>query len=711
MELLERLALRLRHRLPLVLQTEATECGLACMVMVAGYHGQHTDLRTLRKRHAVSLKGMSLEQLIKVADQLAMSARAVRLEPDELRQLKLPCILHWNFNHFVVLCKVEGRRITLHDPAHGMRRMALADVSGAFTGVALEIWPAPGFAQQEPPPQLKLRTLMGRITGLRRGLVQILLLAGVLEIFAILSPFFLQWVLDHVIVGADRDLLTTLAIGFGLLLLMQQAISALRAWALIYLGTTLGVQWRTNVFDHLLRLPIQYFQKRHLGDVVSRFGTVDTIQQTLTGSFLAAILDGVMALATLTLMLMYSVQLGAIAIGTMMLYALGRWAWYRPLRDASAELIVRGAKTQSHFLETVRGIRAIQLFQKREARRAAWLSLLVEQVNANLRTQKLKLVYQQWNGLLFGAQGLLLVCLGAGMVMDGVFTVGMLMAFNAYRGQFDGRVGGLIDNFFELRMLQLQGERLADIVLTPPEDERAAQGLDYGSGDGPDDPQPLRGELELTGVTYRYAQGERAILADVDLKVHAGESVVIRGPTGCGKTTLMNIMLGILAPTRGNVKVDGVDLHRLGLDTYRRHVATVMQDDALFAGSIADNIAFFATRVERDRVQACAALAQVHADIAAMPMGYDTLVGDMGTVLSGGQKQRVLLARALYRQPRILFLDEATCHLDVACERVLVQALGLLSMTRIVIAHRPETIHAADRVITLGDGRVLDAGA
>ncbi|HBO6324681.1 TPA: peptidase domain-containing ABC transporter, partial [Pseudomonas aeruginosa] len=453
MAFLDALALRLGRRLPLVLQTEATECGLACLAMIAGYHGHHTGLMELRRRFSVSLKGISLKQLIQTAHRLGLGTRAVKLDLGDLGKLKLPCVLHWNFNHFVVLKAVDGRGAVLHDPAHGQRRLGLEEVSRSFTGVALELWPESGFEKQEVPPRIKLLGMLGKVTGLYRSLAQVLLLAGALEVFSLISPFFLQWTIDNVIVSEDRDLLSTLAIGFGLLLLMQQAVSGVRAWVMMHMSTLLGVQWQANVFSHLLRLPAQYFEKRHLGDVVSRFGAVNSIQQTLTAAFLSAVLDGLMTVATLGMMLLYSPPLAAIAIAAMSLYTLGRWIWYRPLRNATEEQIVHAARQQSHFLETVRGIRPLKLFQRQDERRSVWLGLLVEQINAGLRTQKLQLFYQQLNGLLFGVENLLVIWLGATMVMDGQFSVGILMAFNAYKSQFDSRVGSLIDKFFELRML------------------------------------------------------------------------------------------------------------------------------------------------------------------------------------------------------------------------------------------------------------------
>ncbi|MFC6300496.1 ATP-binding cassette domain-containing protein [Pseudomonas sp. CCM 7893] len=689
--------LRMGRRLPLLLQTEAAECGLACLAMIAGYHGYRTDMVDLRQRFSVSLKGVELKQLIQSAHRLHMGTRAVKLDLDGLKQLKLPCVLHWNFNHFVVLKSVDSRGISLHDPAHGVRQMNWEAVSRCFTGVALEIWPDAGFEKQEVKPRIKLLGMMGRISGLYRSLLQVIALAFTLEIFSLISPFFLQWTVDNVIVSADSDLLVTLILGFGLLLLMQQAVSGVRAWVMMHLSTLLSVQWRANVFSHLLRLPTQYFEKRHLGDVVSRFSAVDSIQRTLTAAFLSAILDGLMTIATLTMMMLYSPPLAAIAITAMTLYALGRWAWYRPLRNATEEQIIHAARQQSHFLETVRGIRPLKLFQRQDERRSAWLGLLVEQINAGLRTQKLQLLYQQMNGLLFGTENLLVIWMGATAVMKGQFSVGVLMAFIAYKSQFDSRVGSLIDKCFELRMLQLQGERLADIVLHPPEETH-----------GDIDPQMLtasEANIDIQGLQYRYSEQDPWVLNNLDLHIAAGESVAIVGPSGCGKSTLLNVMLGLLPPTQGQIRIGGIELAQLGLDGLRQLVGTVLQDDVLFAGSLKDNISFFDTHVDMPWLVECAQIASIHTDILAMPMGYNSLVGDMGTVLSGGQKQRILLARALYKKPKILFLDEATSHLDVACEQQVNQAIRNLRITRIMVAHRPETIASADRIIRLEAGK------
>jgi len=684
-----------RRRLPVFLQTEAAECGLASLGMIACFHGHRIDLAGLRRRFTVSLKGATLAYLMQVAGQLHFAPRPLRLELDELPKLRAPCVLHWDMNHFVVLKSADSRGAVVHDPAFGMRRLSLAEVSKHFTGIALELSPTSQFHPADERRRVRLRDLLGPVVGLKRSLAQVFVLAIALQAVAIVSPFYMQWAVDGAVVSADRDLLTILGLGFLLLALVQVALSALRSWVVLYLSTTLNLQWIANVFSHLLKLPVSYFEKRHLGDVVSRFGAVHNIQRTLTSSFVEAFIDGVMAVATLAMMMIYSVMLTAVAACAVALYGILRWAFYEPLRRATEEHIVHSAKQQSHFLETVRGVQSIKLFGRQEERRSRWLNLVVDAVNQDLATQKLGLGFRSANGLVFGIERIAIVWLGALLVLDSAFSVGMLFAFVAYKEQFSARVAGLIDKMIEMRMLNLQGERLADIVLTAPESESPVAPADV-----------IDASLQVTAPSFRYSDMEPFVRLNCSFAVSPGESVAVVGPSGGGKTTLVKLMLGLLAPTDGKILAGGVDIQKLGIDRYRKLVGTVMQDDQLFAGSIADNISFFDPVPDQEAVERFARLAAVHDDIVAMPMAYNTLIGDMGAALSGGQKQRILLARALYKQPRILFLDEATSALDVQKERAVNDAVRALNLTRIIIAHRPETIASAERVIVLQGGKV-----
>ncbi|HOX68073.1 MAG TPA: peptidase domain-containing ABC transporter [Burkholderiaceae bacterium] len=684
------------HCMPMLLQTEEAECGLACLAMVATFHGLKTDLPTLRRRFSLSLKGSTLLDLTRMAGQLQLTPRALRAELDHLPQLQLPCVLHWNLNHFVVLTALRGGKAVIHDPSHGIRHLSMNEVSKHFTGVALELTPTPDFRPREERQSVSVRQLLGRVTGLKRSLLQIMVLALALEVFMLLSPFFMQWVVDSVLVSADRDLLVTLGLGFTLLVLVQVATGAIRSWAVLYLSSTLNLQWLSNVFAHLMRLPVVWFEKRQAGDVMSRFGAVEKIQQTLTTSFIEVVLDGLLVVLTLAMMAFYSVKLTLVALGAVSIYALLRWAFFQPLRDATEEGIVHDGRMATHFLESLRGVQSIKLFNRQEDRQAQFMNRAVDALNAHILTRKLDLTLAVSHKLVFGLERVAVIWLGALLVLDRSFSVGMLFAFFAYKEQFAVRVSGLIDKVVELRMLKLQGERLADIVLTAPEAEVAVP-IDLGK---------VGGRIELGSIGFRYSDGEPKVIDGLDLTIEPGESVAIVGPSGCGKTTLLKLMLGTLEPQTGEIRIGGLPLSRLGLRAWRDMIGTVMQDDQLFAGSITDNISFFDASPDAAWVEECARLAAVHDEIEAMPMGFHTLIGDMGTSVSGGQKQRILLARALYKRPRILFLDEATSALDVDRERLVNQAIRQLDLTRVIVAHRTETIATAGRVIVLHEGRV-----
>ena len=690
-----------RRRVPLVLQTEAAECGLACLAMVASYHGHRIDLATLRRRHSISMKGSTLAYLISVADQLALKSRPVKVELHDLDKLVLPSVLHWDFNHFVVLTAVNARGLVVHDPASGQRVITMSDASKHFTGVALELTPTANFRRVEERQRIGLRQLFGRVTGVKVAVVQMLLLAAGLEVLGLTAPLFSQVVIDSAIVSEDRDLLTMLGIGFLLLGLIQVGLSAGRSWLVTVIGTSANYQLLSNLFHHLLHLPMSFFEKRHLGDVASRFESVSVIQRTLTTSFFEGVMDGLMSILILAMMLVYSVKLTLIVCGGAVLYAAIRAVLYRPLRLAQEEQILHSAKQQSSFLESVRGIQSVKLFNRQIQRRTVYQNKLVDNFNAGIRIQQLGIWFKTMNRGVFCIENVAVIWIGALLVLSGNMSVGMLFAFVAYKQQFISRIVSLIDKVVELKMLGLHAERVADIALASNE---------VSSGHA--NPLiPLNGaDIELRNVAFRYSESDPLVLENVSLRIGEGESVAVIGPSGCGKTTLVKVLLGLLPATDGEVLVGGVSLAALGCNRLRDIVGSVMQEDQLFAGSIADNICFFDPEPDQVRIERCAQIAAVHQEIAAMPMLYNTLVGDMGTALSGGQKQRVLLARALYKQPKILELDEATSHLDVARERVVNDAIRALNITRVIIAHRPETIASADRVIKLGSGSVQTLG-
>ncbi|WP_228535661.1 peptidase domain-containing ABC transporter [Noviherbaspirillum malthae] len=700
MNLLDQLHLGWGTRLPMVLQTEAAECGLACLAMIAAYHGSNCTLAELRRRFGLSLRGATLKDLVGIAERIGLASRPVRLEPEELPLLATPCLLHWELNHFVVLKHAGPNGIVIHDPAVGVRRLPQAEVLARFTGIAVEFSPLSDFEPGEPPPRVKLGTLTGRMVGLKRSLGMLAVMALCIEVFAVISPFFLQWVVDEALVTADRDLLLTLVLGFSLLLVIRVAVTAMRGWMLIAISSVLKVMGRSNLFSHLISLPAGYFEARHLGDVMSRFGSQETILQAITTDMVEALLDGLMSAITLAVMFVYAPGLAMVVLAGAALYALLRWATYTPLRHASMEAIVWAARRDSHFLESMRGIKTIKLFNAQESRRAYWLNLLVETVNRQIKAQTLSLVFKTSNALLVGGITLIVVWLAAQRVLDKTFSVGMLLAFIAYKDQFLSRVSALTDKALDLVMLRLHAERLADIALTAPE-PRIPQSMEPHQ-DG------VAAAVEVRNLRFRYSPNDPWVLDGINLNIQPSESVAIVGASGCGKTTLLRILASLLQPESGDLMIDGQDLGRIGIARYRAMIGVVLQDDQLFAGSIGDNISFFAESPSQRRIEECARQAAIHEDICKMPMGYSTLIGDMGTSLSGGQKQRVLIARALYHRPSILLLDEATSHLDIAREKAVNEAIRSNQMTRIIVAHRPETILSASRVVMMENGRIVD---
>ena len=689
------------RRLPLILQNEVAECGLACLAMIASYYGHVVDLPALRQRFALSLNGLNLAQLMTLANRLQLESRPLRVELEYLCRLQTPCILHWGMNHFVVLKEVRRSCITIYDPAIGVRRVTLPEASTHFTGVVLELQPTATFEFKNEARRLTLKDLCGRVIGLKRAVGHLFVLALVLEVLAIASPFFLQWIVDEVLINGDLDLLVTLGLGFALLAIMQSVISAVRSWTILYFSTSLKVQWLTNLFTHLLRLPIGFFEKRFLGDLISRFDSVNIVQRAITSDVVEAIVDGLMAFLMLVIMFVYSASLGCIALGSAALYAAVRAFSYGPSRKAMEEYIVRMAKQQGFFIETLRGIQPLKMFGREAQRKSRWLNLMVGATNAKLTGDKIDIFTKTSNVLIFGLESVLIVWMGSKFVLGGTLSIGMLFAFVAYKDQFNSRTGALIDRLFTLRLLALQAERLSDIVLEPPEAIHELPLLPV---------KPTIPALEIRSLSYRYSDMDPWLLQDVNLQVSPGECIAITGRSGAGKSTIVKLISGLLQPQRGEVLLGGLSVHRNRAEATSM-IGFVMQEDSLFSGTISENIHFFDDVPDFDRVQECAALACIQDDIAAMPMGYETLIGDMGTTLSGGQKQRILLARALYPRPSVLVLDEATSHLDLGTERLIAQTLDAFKMTRVMVAHRPQTIAAADHVYIIENGKLIEAPA
>ncbi|MDX8355021.1 peptidase domain-containing ABC transporter [Cognatiyoonia sp. IB215182] len=678
-------------------QTEAAECGLACLAMVATAHGAQVDLRGLRAKFGVSLRGATLRDLMGFADTLNFGTRALRLEPESLAKLKLPAILHWDMNHFVVL-KSVGRRIVIIDPAQGEQRLTPAEAAKHFTGVALELTPATSFAPPVLRTRTRLRDLWGRLDGWARAATQLLLLSLLLQLAAVSFPFFLQLAVDQSIANADMDFLLLLALGFAGLHVINAITIGLRSWVILTLGQTMSFQIAGNVIRHLFRLPAAYFGTRHMGDIVSRVGSVNPIQAALTSTIVECFIDALMLIVTAIVIFIYAPVLAFVVLAGTLLYVALSLALYPAIRAREEEEIAARATEQTYLLESLRASRTIKVFGGEAQRETGWRNLFSDVMNAGIRLGKLDIALTVGQTLIFGLQTIIVVYMGAKMAINGDgFSVGMLFAFMTYRQQFADRATSLVQHAISFRMLGIHLERLADIVQAKREEIRPHTALATPS---------TKGALALDSVSFRYGAADPYILENLSLDIAPGAFVAITGPSGAGKSTLLKLMLGLAEPSAGEVRVDGLPLPLFGVSRWRAGLGVVTQDDTLLSGTLAENIAFFDPSIDMARVQACAEAAQIHEDIARMPMGYLSLVGDMGAALSGGQRQRILLARALYRQPRVLILDEGTANLDVATEQVIADTIQTMKSTRIVVAHRPALLSRADEIVTLRNGRI-----
>ena len=453
----------------------------------------------------------------------------------------------------------------------------------------------------------------------------------------------------------------------------------------------------SNLLRHLLRLPIEYFEKRHIGDVVTRFASLGPIQKLITSGLMGAALDGLMAVGTLAFMLFYAPTLTLIVMCFLAVYFTVRMVTFPYLRRLNEEQIQTSADLQSYFLETIRAVRTVKLFGREEQRHSRWQNFFADNMNLGIRLDRIGIWAGVGNGLMGGFLTLVILYLGARSVIAGEMTLGMLFAFQAYRMSFTGSVTGLINFLFAWRLVGLHLERLGDVTQTNVEE----------SGEAPAQiPHSLRGVVRVENLRFRYADNEPWVIDGIDFEIASGERVAIVGRSGGGKTTLLKLLLGLYSPNEGRILFDGHPTSQLGRRAIRAHIGVVMQDDRLLSGSLADNIAFFDTTIDMDRVIACAKQAAVHDEIIAMPMGYQSLVGDMGSALSGGQSQRIMLARALYSQPSILILDEGTANLDHESETKILKSLSTLRVTQIIIAHRPNILGHCDRTVEMKGGKL-----
>lgn len=688
-----------RRRLPIIVQAERSECGLACLAMIASYFGCRVNLNGLRQDFPVSIRGASLSDILSVASALKLQTRALRLEPKELNRIALPAIVHWDMGHFVVLKRVGRNGVTIHDPAFGERRYSAKEFDQHFTGIVVECIPSQDFVRESREQHTTLWELFSRFPGFNYAVGQLFLLSLLIQLANIGAAFYLQLVIDESIAKHDTDLLVVLCIGFGLLMITNVAISFARSTVQLYFSNQLGFQMAGNVFAHLMKLPVDFFSKRHVGDLVSRFSSLGEIRNTLAEDMITVVLDGMFASLVLIVLFYFEATLATLVLVFVVLLSLFKLSLINPIKSLTERRIVAEAVATSSLMENMRAIEIIKFYCRELQRVWSWRNHYAEQVNATVQLTRFGIRIEAAYGLLTGIENLVVIYLAARFVLEGSISLGFMTAFLALKANFSTSIRSLIDKIVQIRLLKLQLERVSDITCAK---------VEYANFYLPMTGPTLRGQLRLRALSYQYSGCIEPVLRDVDLKIEAGEIVAIVGPSGSGKSTLIKLMAGLVFPSEGSVEVDGQALRRMGVRSYRSACAGVLQTDQLLSGTLQENICLYDEFVDVPRMERAAKMAGIQEFINSLPMGFNSLVGDMGSIMSAGQSQRILLARAFYKQAQVLFLDEATANLDLEVEQRVLSAIQSLRVTTILVTHRQAPLQIANRVLCCEGGRVRE---
>ncbi len=681
-----------RGVVPMHFQAETSECGLACLAMISGYLGKELSLSQLRERYRIDGIGASIKDLIAVAKGLSLSCRPLKLELGDIDKLQLPVILHWDLDHFVVLTKVSKHAFTVHDPAVGVRQYSLSELNLHFTGIALEVNRLQSFEAEKLSSELTLRQLFKPGRNFFRTAVQIFFLSIIIQLLTIATPLYLQLVIDQGISLQDKDLIILLALLFLIITLGKSAVSYFRGVILLQFSSQVGFQLAGNTFSHLVRLPINYFESREIGDIVSRFGSLESIKQLVTQEMITVIVDGIFSFLTLFLLFLYSPVLGGIALISIGLFSALRITALRKERRLRQESLITGARQQTSFIENIRTIATTKLYGIETERANAWLSNYVGLVNAGYFLGRFQLSVGTVQALLFGLDYLLTIFLGTNLVLNQDMTIGQLMSFIFLKQNFVSSISAMIPKLAEIQLMKLELERLSDIALHKADRVEDTQNLLD---------QEIYGRVELNQLAFRYGDNSRWVLNDLNLTLLPGQSLGIFGVSGCGKTTLIKLLLGFEKPVKGTILIDGKELTDSSWATMRRKIAAVTHAETVLTGSVAYNIHLGLDNFDQEKLLDACRITGFDQLLARLPMGFSTPLTEAGIALSAGQLQRLLLTRALYHQPKILVLDEALSHLGDSAAIEVLKRVKALGISVILVSHNPRLIELTDQQIQL----------
>lgn len=713
-----------KRRLPMIFQSESSECGLACIAMVAAYYGRDITVSALRSRFAVSLRGLSLRGVLSTASSLGLTSRVCRCEPGDLRRITLPALLHWDLQHIVVLRRVSRDRFFILDPGHGPCSFTRAELSKRFTGFVVEMVPDEGFTKARQKSRLGIARQLTSFKAFKAVVCYILVLSAGLELLVLTQPLLIRSVVDTGLGSQDLGFIYRIIALLVIVGTLQGLANYFRDTAVLQAGTKLNFEMVQRVFQHALKLPLQFFEKRPIGLLIEQYRVIDEIERFIVSGLPLALIDGGMAIVSVTLLCFFSLPLGVLGLCTFATYFIGRGLTYQSMRAREQHLVLAKGEENGYLIETLKTIFTTKSNSIEQSRLGCWSGYYAALVKAQRQYGAMEIAQRSAKCFLITVNLAVLLCIATRSIAVSAMSLGSLFAILFYNSHFVIRSMTLVERFFAFKLLNVRFALLDDMMLHPTETEQQQEYGDKEIGcqrsmifsESSQQHSATRevvvlGNIRATNLAFRYSIADEPVLRDLSFEIMSGDFVALVGHNGSGKTTLLKLLLGLYMPNTGEICFEHIPLKKIALPVLRSQIGVVTQEDQLFAGTVAENISLFDSEPDLHQISDCAGRAGIRQELEKLPMGYNTRVGHLGSPFSAGQTQKIFLARALYRRPAILMMDEGTANLDSASETEVLNNLEQLPITKLMIAHRSAAILRARRIFMLNNGLLYELSA